>query len=234
MANLISSSIGKKLVMSLSGLFLIMFLCVHLGVNSLLLFDNTGELFNWGCKFMTNPVIKVIEPILALGFIIHIVWASILTIQNRKARPVKYAVRNQSQNSEWSSRNMYVLGALLIVFILIHLVNFWSAIKFGQGWPGGAMEEITYDGTTMENVYPHIVDTFRNPLLAILYVAAGILLGLHLSHGFWSLFQSVGLCNGIWRPRLEFIAKIFAIIVALGFAIIPLFFLFGLDKCSGI
>ena len=117
MSNFISSSIGKKVVMSLSGLFLVMFLCVHLGINMLLLFDNTGELFNLGCHFMTNPVIKVIEPILALGFIIHIAWASMLTIQNRKARPVKYAVRNQKGNCTWSSRNMYVLGAMMLVFI---------------------------------------------------------------------------------------------------------------------
>ena len=225
MSNFISSSIGKKVVMGLSGLFLVMFLCVHLGINMLLLFDNSGELFNLGCHFMTNPVIKIIEPILALGFVIHIAWASILTIQNRKARPVKYAVRNQKGNCTWSSRNMYILGAMMVVFILIHLMNFWAAIKLGQG-TAGAMEHITYDGVTMEDVYPHVVATFKNPLYCILYVAGGILLGLHLSHGFWSMFQSVGLCNGIWRPRWEFLGKLFAIVVGAGFSIIPIIMFF--------
>ncbi len=224
------SSIGKKVIMSLSGLFLILFICVHLSVNSLLLFDKTGELFNLGCHFMTNPVVKIIEPILALGLLVHIAFATILTIGNRRARPIKYAVTNQKDNSTWAARNMYILGAMLIVFILIHLSNFWMAIKFGYGHPGGAMTDITYDGVTMENVYPHIVAALTNPIYAILYMIGGILLGLHLSHGFWSLFQSVGLCNKIWRTRWSIIAQIFAALVALGFCIIPLYFLFGLYK----
>ena len=120
---------------------------------------------------------------------------------------------------------MYILGAMMVVFILIHLMNFWAAIKLGQG-TAGAMEHITYDGVTMENVYPHVVATFTNPIYCILYVAGGILLGLHLSHGFWSMFQSVGLCNGIWRPRWEFLAKLFAIVVGVGFSIIPIIMYF--------
>ena len=96
MSNFLTTSIGKKVIMSLSGLFLILFLCIHLSVNLLLLVG--PDAFNAGCEFMELPFIKVIEPILALGFIIHIVWASILTIQNQKARPQKYALRKQSQN----------------------------------------------------------------------------------------------------------------------------------------
>ena len=100
MSNFLTSSIGKKVIMSLSGLFLISFLCVHLALNLLLIFDNSGALFNQGAHFMaTNPIIKIIEPILAIGFIIHIIWASVLTLQNQKARPVKYALRNQSPNA---------------------------------------------------------------------------------------------------------------------------------------
>ena len=108
MSNFLTTSIGKKVIMSLSGLFLILFLCIHLSVNLLLLVG--PDAFNAGCEFMELPFIKVIEPILALGFIIHIVWASILTIQNQKARPQKYALRKQSQNCTWPSRNMYILG----------------------------------------------------------------------------------------------------------------------------
>ena len=131
MSNFLTSSIGKKVIMSLSGLFLISFLCVHLALNLLLIFDNSGALFNQGAHFMaTNPIIKIIEPILAIGFIIHIIWASVLTLQNQKARPVKYALRNQSQNATWASRNMYILGAMVLIFLVIHLYNFWWNIKF--------------------------------------------------------------------------------------------------------
>lgn len=114
MSSFFNSSIGRKVIMSLSGLFLILFLCVHLSVNLLLLVGE--DAFNAGCDFMALPVVKVMEPILALGFIVHIVWASVLTLQNRKARPQSYLKQNLSGNCTWTSRNMYVLGALVIAF----------------------------------------------------------------------------------------------------------------------
>ena len=126
MSNFLTSSIGKKIILSLSGLFLIAFLCVHLALNLLLIVDNSGDLFNIGAHFMaTNPIIKIVEPILAIGFIIHIILASILTLQNRSARPIKYDLRRQSGNCTWSSRNMYILGGLVLIFLLVHLWNFW-------------------------------------------------------------------------------------------------------------
>ena len=126
MSNFLTSSIGKKIILSLSGLFLIAFLCVHLALNLLLIVDNSGELFNIGAHFMaTNPIIKIVEPILAIGFIIHIILASILTLQNRGARPIKYDLRRQSGNCTWSSRNMYILGGLVLIFLFVHLWNFW-------------------------------------------------------------------------------------------------------------
>ena len=152
MSNFLTSSIGKKVIMSLSGLFLISFLCVHLALNLLLIFDNSGALFNQGAHFMaTNPIIKIIEPILAIGFIIHIIWASVLTLQNQKARPVKYALRNQSQNATWASRNMYILGAMVLIFLVIHLYNFWWNIKFPS--LGTPLSAITVGGVEMEDTY---------------------------------------------------------------------------------
>lgn len=227
MSNFLTSSIGKKIILSLSGLFLIAFLCVHLTLNLFLIFDNSGELFNIGAHFMaTNPIIKIVEPILALGFILHIVLASILTIQNRNARPIKYDKRNQSGNCTWSSRNMYILGGLVLIFLVIHLWNFWWKIKFA-GDP--LLAEVTVNGVAMENTYALVTGLFKSCIIyGLLYILGAIFLGLHLTHGFWSAFQSIGLCNQIWRKRWECLAKLFAIIIAGGFSIIPLYFILGL------
>mgnify|MGYP000074318255 FL=1 len=227
MSNFLSSSIGKKVIMSLSGLFLIAFLCVHLTLNLFLIFDNSGELFNHGANFMeTNPVIKIVEPILAIGFIIHIIWASILTLQNQKARPIKYAQRNQSQNATWASRNMYILGGLVLVFLVIHIYNFWWNIKVT-----GNLEAVVVDGVEMENTYLLVSSLFKSSIVYCgLYIAGAILLGLHLTHGFWSAFQSIGFSNDIWRKRLSALGYIFAVIIAVGFSIIPLYFMAGLGN----
>ena len=227
MSNFLSSSIGKKVIMSLSGLFLIAFLCVHLTLNLFLIFDNSGELFNHGANFMaTNPVIKIVEPILAIGFIIHIIWASILTLQNQKARPIKYAQRNQSQNATWASRNMYILGGLVLVFLVIHIYNFWWNIKV----PGN-LEAVVVDGVEMENTYLLVSSLFKSSIVYCgLYIAGANLLGLHLTHGFWSAFQSIGFSNDIWRKRLSALGYIFAVIIAVGFSIIPLYFMAGLGN----
>ena len=214
MSNFLSSSIGKKVIMSLSGLFLIAFLCVHLTLNLFLILDNSGELFNHGANFMaTNPVIKIVEPILALGFIIHIIWASVLTLQNQKARPVKYAQRNQGQNATWASR-------------IIHLYNFWWNIKIT-----GNLAHVVIDGVEMEDTYLLVSSLFKSSIAyCALYIIGAILLGLHLTHGFWSAFQSIGFSKQIWRKRLECLARILAVIIAVGFSIIPLYFLAGLGN----
>lgn len=227
MSNFLTSSIGKKIILSLSGLFLIAFLCVHLALNLLLIVDNSGELFNIGAHFMaTNPIIKIMEPILAIGFILHIVLASILTLQNRSARPIKYDRRSQAGNCTWSSRNMYILGGLVLIFLCVHLWNFWWKIKFA-GDP--LLTEISVDGTAMENTYALVAGLFKSSVIyCLLYILGGIFLGLHLTHGFWSAFQSIGFSNQIWRKRLECLAKIFAFIIAAGFSIIPLYFMLGL------
>lgn len=221
MSNFLSSSIGKKVIMSLSGLFLISFLCVHLALNLLLIFDNSGNLFNQGAYFMaTNPIIKIVEPILAIGFIIHIIWAAVLTLQNRKARPVKYALRNQSGNATWASRNMFILGGLVLIFLVIHLYNFWWIVKFGE------LEIVP--GTDMHDTYTLVASLFKDNLYyCLLYILGAIFLGLHLTHGFWSAFQSIGFSNDIWRKRLEYLGYIFAVIIAVGFSIIPLYFIAG-------
>ena len=179
-------------------------------MNLLLILDNSGELYNTGAHFMvTNPVIKIIEPVLAIGFILHIVLASILTLQNRSARPIKYALRNQSGNCEWSSRNMYILGAVILIFLVIHLYNFWWNIKFPT-LGNTALNTVTVGGVEMEDTYTLVASLFKSSVIyCVLYILGGIFLGLHLTHGFWSAFQSIGFCNQIWRKRLECLAKIY-------------------------
>jgi succinate dehydrogenase / fumarate reductase, cytochrome b subunit len=222
------TSIGRKFLMSITGLFLIMFIFVHLTINLMLIFDDSGDLFNIAAHFMaTNPVIKIIEPVLALGFVIHIIWSVILTLQNMKARPVKYAKTRQAENSAFVSRNMWILGALIAVFLGIHLYNFWWKIKF-SGDP--LLNEIQVQQTgvmvTMENSYALVSTLFKSSTIYnIIYIAGAWLLGLHISHGFWSAFQTIGLNNDIWRKRLYNLAQIIGWIFAIGFAVIPIYFM---------
>jgi succinate dehydrogenase / fumarate reductase cytochrome b subunit len=229
MSKFLTASIGRKFVMSLSGLFLIVFIAVHLGLNLLLIFDNSGELFNQGAHFMaTNPLIKIMEPILGLGFVIHIVWSFFLEYVNWKARPVKYAKKNMSGASSWASRNMLVLGGLVLVFLILHIMNFFVKMKF----TGDALlAEVTINGEHMHNAYALVSSAFINSIpLCILYIIAGSLLGIHLSHGFWSAFQTLGLNNKNWLKRWKVIGTIYAVLIAVGYAVIPLFFMLGLYK----
>lgn len=227
MSKFLTASIGRKFVMSISGIFLMVFIAVHLGINLLLIFDDSGALFNQGAHFMaTNPLIKVMEPLLGLGFVIHILWSFYLEIQNWRARPVKYAKQNLSGSSTWASRNMLVLGALVLVFLIIHIINFFVKMKF-TGDP--LLAEVEVHGVHMHNAYALVAGAFKaSTALCIFYIIGGALLGFHLSHGFWSAFQTLGLNNKHWLRRWQVIGRIYAIVVAVGFAIIPLYFMLGL------
>lgn len=198
------------------------FLLVHLIVNLMLLVGN-GETFNRAAHFMaTNPVIKVIEPLLAIGFIVHILYASIITLQNRKKRPIGYLKTSSNGVTSWASKNMYILGGTVLIFLVIHIANFYWQLKFGE------VATLSYDNGLIQ-----IKDTYSlvsGLFIAywwydLIYVVGAILLGFHLSHGFWSAFQTVGWNNKIWVKRLEVVAYIYAIIIAIGFSIIPLYFL---------
>lgn len=224
----LSASIGRKFLMSITGLFLILFLLVHLSLNLLLIFDDSGDLFNMAAHFMsTNPLIKIVEPVLALGFGIHIIWSLWISYQNMKARPVGYLNTKQSINSEWASRNMLILGALLFVFLGIHLYNFWLKMKF-MGDPLLAHTAVMQAGVEveMENAYALVSTLFKESILySLIYILGGWLLGLHISHGFWSAFQTIGFSNQTWRKRLFVVAKVIGWVFTLGFAVIPLYFM---------
>ncbi|NOU62067.1 succinate dehydrogenase cytochrome b subunit [Marinifilum caeruleilacunae] len=223
MSSFLSSSIGKKLIMSLSGLFLVLFLLVHLILNSFLMFDSTGELFNAGAHFMAMPVIRFgLQPVLFGGFIVHIIYAIILTLQNQKARPQKYASQNLGNSSTWSSRNMFVLGGLVLVFIVMHLMHFFVPMQITGEVPMKMVDGVEiHDGAALVKAL-FTTGTF-GIVYTCIYVVGAILLGLHLAHGFWSSFQSIGMSNNIWRARLERAGYIYAIFIAGGFTIIPLY-----------
>ncbi len=221
---LLTSSIGKKLIVSLSGLFLMAFLTVHLTVNLMLVIDDTGNLFNIAANFMaTNPLIKIVEPILAIGLVIHITYTITLTIQNKLARPKSYLKTSSNESVSWASRNMFILGGLIAVFLVMHLIHFFVKMKI-TGDP--LYNEITISGEKMKNSYLLVSTLFKtSTIYSGLYIIGAVLLGLHLTHGFWSAFQSIGFNNNIWLPRLKTIALIFAVVIATGFAIIPLYFM---------
>ena len=198
-----------------------LFLIVHLTINSLLLIGD-GELFNKAANFMgTNPIMKVIEPILALSFILHIFYAGYITLKNQKARPKKYKVSSNTKVS-WASDNMFVLGGLITIFLIIHLANFFWKVKFGT------VATISYDGgsTEIHDLYALVAGLFKNWWwYDILYIVGVVFLFLHLTHGFWSAFQTIGWNNNKWLNRLKLIGYVYSVIIGGGFASIPLFFL---------
>jgi succinate dehydrogenase / fumarate reductase cytochrome b subunit len=231
MSNLLTTSIGKKLLMSVSGLFLILFLFVHLTLNSFLLLDKVlgfkevGQMFNAGVHFMgTNPLIKVIEPMLALGFLVHIIYSVILTIQNMKARgPQSYASGNKTSNVEFASQNMLVLGIVIFSFLAVHIMNFYMRMKGFIVWDAGEVEFPFFGSMAKgENAYALVHETFKILPIVILYIVGSVALAFHLSHGFWSSFQTIGWNNSKWMPRLKWISNIVAIVIGGGFSVIAL------------
>lgn len=224
MSSFMKSSIGRKVLVSLSGLFLVVFLLVHLVVNLMLIFDDTGALFNEAAHFMaTNPAIKIMEPVLALGFIVHIMYALIVTIKNYMARPARYNKRNSQETGGWPSRNMFFLGSTIFIFLIIHIWNFFWKMRFA-GDP--LLDHITLNGVQMENSYNLVATMFKTSYIySSLYILGAIALGFHLSHGFWSAFHTIGLNNDVWMGRLRILAIIYAVIIATGFSIIPVYFM---------
>ncbi len=217
MSNFVTSSIGRKFFMSITGLFLMVFLFMHMSINLLILFDKSGNLFNEAAHFMvTNPMIKIMELVLALGFLVHIIWSFIITLQNKKARPARYAA--SSPKGSFASRNMMILGAMVLVFIILHMMHFFVPIKVT-----GEVTHATVNGVEMHDAAALVVGLFKSSFLyCVLYVLGGILVGLHITHGFWSAFQTIGFSNKQWEKRLKCVATLYAIIVTLGYCAIPI------------
>ena len=214
-----SSTIGRKIIMSITGLFLCSFLVVHLVGNLTLFRQDGGEAFNIYSHFMANnPVIRTMEFVLVAGFLFHIWDALVLTRRNKTARPVGYANSRPQENSTWSSRNMGLLGTIILVFLLVHLWNFFVPARFGE------LEGVP--DTDYLNLYSEVVLAFKNPIYVALYVIAMVALAYHLIHGFQSAFQSLGLTHKKYTPFIQKFGYAFSVIICLGFAAIPLYFFF--------
>ena len=204
------SSIVRKFIMALSGLFLIIFLITHLVINSLTL-ASSKDLFNEAAHFMaTNPIIYAMQYVLALGFIIHIGMGIKLTIQNKRARSQEYIYNKMSKNTDLSSRSMIVSGGLVIVFLALHLRDYFYQMKF-VGLPEGTTD------------YDLVVNLFTNPYYTAVYVIAFIVLGIHLNHGFKSAFQSMGANHKKYNPLIKIVSTAYSIVIALGFSTIAIF-----------
>lgn len=223
MSSFMSASIGRKFLMSITGLFLISFLAIHLTLNLFLTFDDSGNLFNLAAHFMaTNPFIRIMEPLLALGFVVHIIWSGWITLDNMKARPQKYEYGDQLLSWWAPAKNMFILGSMVLVFLVIHLFNFWVKMKF-TGDP--LLSGVVVGGVEMHNAYALVSNLFLNRWYDTIYILGGILVGLHISHGFWSAFQTIGFSNQIWLKRLKFLAVAIGFLFALGFSYIPIYFM---------
>lgn len=220
--NFFTSSIGRKLIMSFTGLFLITFLPVHLLGNLQLLYADGGEAFNLYAKFMTtNPVIKFTSYGLYAGILLHTIQGIILWRKNAGSRTQKYAVASKTTSS-FASRNMGWLGVIILVFILIHMFQFWLKMKFNMD-----IGTQTYDGVVTKDLYKLVSNVYANPLFVIFYVVSMIVIGIHLNHGFASSFQTLGLNHKKYTPFINMLGKAYSVLIPLGFAIIPIWMFFN-------
>ncbi len=213
-----NSSVGRKVVMSVSGLFLVLFLTFHMAMNLVAVFSE--DAYNMVCEFLgANWYALVGTLVLAAGFAVHIIYAFWLTMQNRRARGNEsYAVVEKPKNVEWASQNMLVLGIIVILFFILHLAQFWFKMQFAE------ISGITSLGVDPQDGAALIRNTFSNPAFAALYLIWFVAIWFHLTHGFWSAIQTIGLSNNIWFERWKCISNIFATVIFFGFAFVVVFF----------
>jgi succinate dehydrogenase / fumarate reductase, cytochrome b subunit len=248
-----NSSLGKKLIMALTGLFLCTFLIVHLGGNLLLFKHDDGFAFNVYANFLTHfPPIEVVAYILYLSILVHTIYAIVLTTINRKARPVGYAVQ-ATDNASWQSKNMGLLGAVLFLFIVIHMGDFWYRYKYGGSMTfkeyrtdlsSGETQSVefapaspnfensvqtvnNFEIVRVKDLHSRVKESFSQLWYVIFYIIAMVAVSFHLLHGFQSAFRSMGWTHRKYTPIVEFIGTwVFAVIIPLGFAAMPVVYYF--------
>jgi len=214
------SSLTKKYIMGLTGIFLIVFLIVHCGLNALVFLNDGGQTFLHAAHFMgTNPLMRTLEIGLVLGFLAHIADGLYLWYQNKQARPQGYAKVDATKNSTWYSRSMGLLGTILLIFLIIHASDFWIPNRANQFATG---EEI--------NLYVKMQEEFANPIVVLVYVFACFSLFWHLLHGFQSAFQSMGWNHPKYNGIISKLGTAFAFIVPLLFALMPIAFHLGMIR----
>ena len=216
MSNIFTSSIGKKLIMSISGCFLVLFLAFHMCMNLALVFS--PEAYNAICEFLgANWYALVGTAILAAGVLVHFVYAFILTIQNRKARGnIRYAVTAKEEGVSWASKNMLVLGIIVILGLLVHLKDFWAKMQ---------LVEILGNHTNSYGLTPTdgagaTLEVFGNPIYCVIYIVWLAALWFHLTHGVWSMLHTMGFNSKVWMKRVKCLANIVATLVVAGFMLV--------------
>ena len=213
MASIFKSSIGKKLIMSITGICLILFLTFHMVMNLTYVFDSDSVVYGTICEILSMGWVNVVVPVLAAFFIFHIAYAFILTLGNRAARgEQRYAVSNKAKTDSWSARNMFVLGLIVLLGIALHLTDFWSKMQL-QNWLGG-VEGDPYDLMRV---------TFGRWWVTLMYLIWFVAVWFHLTHGFWSALQTLGWNNQIWFKRWKWIACVYVTLLMLGFAVVAIY-----------
>jgi succinate dehydrogenase / fumarate reductase, cytochrome b subunit len=202
--------------MSLTGIFLISFLIVHVGINACIWANDGGQMFNLASHFMaTTIVIRIVEVGLFAGLLLHIIQGLVVEIQNRSHRRTGYAVTMGNKGSKWYSRSMGLLGTLLLFFLVMHLSHFWVPSRFSE------LPTIDINGKEVANQYAELVRVFQSPVIVTLYVLGCISLMYHLLHGFQSAFRTLGVPNGKYISIIKVVGFGFAVIVSLAFAMMP-------------
>lgn len=220
LSRFLTSSLGQKYIMSLTGLFLISFLVVHLSGNLQLLANDGGQSFNIYAAFMsTNPVIRVISIGLYAGIVLHAIQGIVLAIHNRRAKGQKYK-KGHPAKASWPAKNMALLGILLFAFLCLHMGDFWWKMRFTD-----QLAMVTYEGydKPVEDIFSRVHVAFQQPWIVIAYLIGVLALGFHLIHGFQSAFQSLGLNHRKYTPLVKWTGIIFTVVVTIGFALIPLY-----------
>ena len=228
--NMFTSSVGKKLVMAFTGIFLILFLIVHAGLNACIWANDEGLMFNKAAHFMGSFVVpRVLEIGLFIGIFLHILQGYMLTLENRSKRSVGYAV-NYSKGSKWYSRSMALLGTLLLMFLIMHIYHFWTPSRLGGIAGIKSLTVFDKNGVEYHNLYAEMKLVFENIYVVILYVLACGSLGYHLAHGFQSAFKTIGIHNKRYHAIISSIGYGFSIFISLAFAMMPISFYLGLVK----
>lgn len=209
-----TSSVGKKIVMAVTGFFLISFLIIHVGLNACIFANDNGDMFNRAAHFMgSHWVIRAMEIVLFAGFFVHIIQGYVLEASNRSRRPKKYAVNLGNRGSKWYSRSMGLLGTLLLLFLIMHISHFWIPSRIT------GLEEVP--GKEYHNLFARMVDVFQNPIVVVLYVLGCLSLAYHLMHGFQSAFRTLGVHNNRYIALIQGLGTGFSILVPLLFALMP-------------
>jgi succinate dehydrogenase / fumarate reductase, cytochrome b subunit len=222
-----TSSVGQKITMALTGIFLILFLTVHVSVNALIWANDDGDLFNRAANFLgANVVPRVIEVGLFAFFILHIVQGLVLEAENRSKRNVPYAVKYGNRGSKWYSRSMGLLGTLVLLFLVLHLADFWIPSRF-LTMPEAVLKG---DNKQVHNLYALMQARFSLLWVVIVYVLGCIALAYHLAHGFSSAFKTLGVHNKRYIGILQWLGYAFSIIVPLAFIMMPISFYLGWIK----